>query len=269
MPLIVSPATDGSARASCSSPVFAGFRSIRGGGRRQKTSNRRPRRSWLRWPRATATRQDWPPIGHQIGPKVTSLQANRGYRYRDSNPGFRRERAAEHPAPSRKIRHFQGKHELGGIAQRPNGSGDVRIWFGGLFSSRSRFQALQPDCRLARRRAHSTSPSGSGTGMVQFVGESPRSIECQPLAVRRTIHAEPQTTVELSRSHAGTVARTSTQPRRSPPLRCSRISEQARCWPPDSRRSRSALSRRRRKRKDVSCSSDEWFSAPTQRRAPE
>ena len=159
MPLIVSPATDGSARASCSSPVFAGFRSIRRGGRRQKTSNRRPRRSWLRWPRATATRQDWPPIGHQIGPKVTSLQANRGYRYRDSNPGFRRERAAEHPAPSRKIRHFQGKHELGGIAQRPNGSGDVRIWFGGPFSSRSRFQALQPDCRLARRRAHSTSPS--------------------------------------------------------------------------------------------------------------
>ena len=38
----------------------------------------------------------WPPIGHQICPKVTSLQANRGYRYRDLNLV----RAVDGPTPT-------------------------------------------------------------------------------------------------------------------------------------------------------------------------
>jgi len=166
---MVSPAADGSARAfqATTAPAhrIARFRAICRCERRQNPSNRRPLRCRLRsqefWPPA-----NWPPIGHRPGLKVPSLQANYEYRYRDSNPGFRRERAFEHPAPSRKIRHFQGKHELGGIAERPNCSGDVRIWFGRLFSSRSRFQASQPNFRSPAADALDSS-SGSGRGMVQ------------------------------------------------------------------------------------------------------
>ena len=76
-----------------------------------------------------------PTVAHTVAhdPNNDETPVNTGvlqYRYRDSNPGFRRERASEHPIASRKIRHFQGKYGLGGTAKRPKCSGDVRIWFG-------------------------------------------------------------------------------------------------------------------------------------------
>ena len=39
---------------------------------------------------------NWPPIGHPTGPKVASLQANCGYRYRDSKPRSCRRRSNRH-----------------------------------------------------------------------------------------------------------------------------------------------------------------------------
>ena len=92
--------------------------------------------------------------------KTRRLQGEPRYRYRDSNPGFRRERAFDHPAPSCKITHFQGKPELGGIAECPECSGDVRSWFGRLFSSRSWFRASQTNRQLGSCRAQATSAPG-------------------------------------------------------------------------------------------------------------
>ena len=80
--------------------------------------------------------------------KSAYLQGESEYRYRDSNPGFRRERAPEHPAASRKMRDFQGKYEFVAIPECPKCSGDVRIWFGRLFFSRSRYRA--PSTRRMR-----------------------------------------------------------------------------------------------------------------------
>jgi len=121
----------------------------------------------LRWSRSTAAmnaRNTGPPAPRQTIPaakehelKTLKVPANPAqqrnneglnfagrsceYRYRDSNPGFRRERASEHPAASRKSPYFQGKYEREGTAGYPESSRDVRIWFGRRCLSRSRSPA--------------------------------------------------------------------------------------------------------------------------------
>jgi hypothetical protein len=52
------------------------------------------------------------------------------YRYRDSNPGFRRERVSDRPVTSPKIAIFQAKRDWSGPLKPAECSGAVRIWFG-------------------------------------------------------------------------------------------------------------------------------------------
>ena len=72
---------------------------------------------------------NWPPIGHPTGPKVASLQANCGYRYRDSNPGFRRERELEPSRPFPKVPDLQDNSISLGTRRHPHAGRDVRVWY--------------------------------------------------------------------------------------------------------------------------------------------
>ena len=72
---------------------------------------------------------NWPPIGHPTGPKVASLQANCGYRYRDSNlvravdgPTATSAPPRKQNAPSRRIALRPGR--LPGRRAAPSARGD-------------------------------------------------------------------------------------------------------------------------------------------------
>jgi integrase len=111
------------------------------------------------------------------------------YRYRDSNPGFRRERATEHPVPSRKIAKFPISRANMNSAESPNAP-NVREMFGSGSDGGSPHAA---GFRLRGRTASSpaaprTRPHrpAAGQGWCTCGRKSSVPIECEPLAVRRT-----------------------------------------------------------------------------------
>jgi len=175
------------------------------------SARRRPAPRWmheapqrnLRWSRSTAAmnaRNTGPPAPRQTIPaakehelKTLKVPANPAqqrnneglnfagrsceYRYRDSNPGFRRERASEHPAASRKSPYFQGKYDGKEPPDTPNlcemfGSGSD----GGACHAvglRLRASASLAGASAGRRRRVTVRPPPAG--MTAWLGESVRS----------------------------------------------------------------------------------------------
>jgi hypothetical protein len=89
-------------------------------------------------PRCAHSRRDWSAIGPALPAVDEDLQGFCEYRYRDSNPGFRRERATEHPTASGKIRHYRGFRVTSRMLRDASRQPDVRLTYvaSGLEGSR-------------------------------------------------------------------------------------------------------------------------------------